>query len=488
MDGGMCKTAARRFATWTFLLFVLSVPLSGRDDVAIRNALSHPNLKDASVGVEVRSVKTGKILFARKSRTPLIPASNCKLVTVASALHHLGEDYTFLTRIYVRGTVLDGRLAGDLVLRGGGDPAISDRFREENPLAPLKELARAVSRSGVREVSGFIVLDDTLFDREYVAPGWPQDQLNHSYCAPCSGLSIMENLVWIEVRPGAGPGRDAASYLFPNNAPFEITGRVLTTARTNENIVHIDRPGTDGRIRISGRTYFGNSPSRFSVSVRRPTEYFGSLFMHALEEEGVDVEGGFILAPERPDYGSDAVRLLGEVSSDLRQVALVTNKMSVNHCAEQLFKLAGWKVAGKGTFASGEAAVRKMFSDLGIEDMDPFHMEDGSGLSRNNSMSAHTLVSLLCALYTSPVRDTFLRTLPISGMDGSLEERLAEDPFRSRVRAKTGWIREVSALSGYVQSLSGDIFAFSILINGYKGRNVVMKSIQDDICRILVEG
>lgn len=488
MDIGMSKAAARRFAFLGLLLFALSPSLIGLEDAAIRNALSHPNLKDALVGVEVRSVKTGKIHFDRDSRTPLTPASNCKLVTVASALHHLGEDYTFRTRIYVRGTVEEGRLEGDLVLRGGGDPAISDRFREENPLAPLEELARIVSQSGVREVSGFLVLDDTLFDREYVAPGWPQDQLNQSYCAPCSGLSIMENLVWIEVRPGAGPGRDAASCLFPANAPFKMTGRVLTTARKNENIVHIDRPDRDGRIRISGRTYFGNSPFRFSVSVRNPPEYFGSLFLHALEKEGVDIEGGFILAPERPDYGSDALRPLGEVSSDLRQVALVTNKMSVNHCAEQLFKLAGWKVAGKGTFASGEAAVRKMFGDLGIEDMDPLHMEDGSGLSRNNSISAHTMVSLLCALYASPVRDTFLRTLPISGMDGSLEKRLTEEPFRSRVRAKTGWIREVSALSGYVQSLSGDIFAFSILFNGYKGRNAVMKSIQDDICRIIIEG
>jgi PBP4 family serine-type D-alanyl-D-alanine carboxypeptidase len=166
----------------------------------------------------------------------------------------------------------------------------------------------------------------------------------------------------------------------------------------------------------------------------------------------------------------------------------VTNKLSQNHCADQLFKLTGWKVGKKGTFATGEMAARTLFEDLRIQDIDPFQMVDGSGLSRGNCFSAHTLVSMLSGVYQAAFRDIFIRSLPIAGVDGSLENRLTDEPYRSRVRGKTGWIREVSALSGYVQALTGEVFAFSILFNGYRGRNATMKSIQDRICRIIVEG
>jgi len=145
----------------------------------------------------------------------------------------------------------------------------------------------------------------------------------------------------------------------------------------------------------------------------------------------------------KPDYKGENSTKIGSFSSNLVDIVNVINKSSHNHCADQIFKHTGWKMTGKGTFITGEAASRKMFSGLGLNDIDGFKMADGSGLSRNNRFSAHTIASLLTAIYNSSIRDSFIRSLPISGMDGSLKKRLTKEPYKSMVRAKTGWISEV---------------------------------------------
>jgi D-alanyl-D-alanine carboxypeptidase/D-alanyl-D-alanine-endopeptidase (penicillin-binding protein 4) len=487
------KISKRLTIRWVRLCLLLLLPSIANPALALDRgkleaALRHPNLEGARVGIEIRNLATEETVFSRNAHAPLILASNTKLVTTAAALHHLGEDYAFQTRLYARGEVRDGMLDGDLLLRGGGDPTFSERVYQENPLAPLDTLAASAAEAGIRRVKGALLLDDTIFDREFTAPGWPADQLNRTYCAPVSGLSVLENLVWLETRPAASAGSPALLTLFPADAPFTLSGRILTTSNRKDHLIHIGRPRSDGRIDVSGRVYTGNPSSRYAVAVRFPTRYFGALFMGALKRAGVIVEGEVRCTERAPDYEAPGVTLLEELDSGLVPAIQVTNKDSVNHYAEQIFKLTGWKVAGKGTFAAGETAVRQFFLDRGITEIDPIRMADGSGLSRGNRFSAHTLVALLDAMYDSPFRDAYLRSLPIAGVDGTLERRMTEEPYRMRVRAKTGWINAVSALSGYAQSLGGDVYAFSILFNDYKGGNSTMKGVQDRICRVLVDG
>ncbi|MHC4942445.1 MAG: D-alanyl-D-alanine carboxypeptidase/D-alanyl-D-alanine endopeptidase [Planctomycetota bacterium] len=477
-----------RILSGLIVLWLLSLASAwSLDRNAVDKALAHPNLRGASIGVEIYSITRNKVVYSRGADIALIPASNNKLLTTASALHHLGSEFRFSTRVYATGPISEGALQGDLVVRGGGDPCMCERFNSENPLESLERLANGVAAAGIRQVTGELLLDDTLFDREYVAPGWPQDQLNFHYCAPVAGFSILENLVRLEVVPAAQAGRPALMRLIPEDAPFSIQGEIMTTGKKGENLIHIPRPQENGVIKISGRTYSGNPASTYIAAVRFPVHYFGSLFAAALDRAGVTGVRDFRLVQTEPDYEQEGWTLLHELDSDFLQVIIITNKESHNHFAEQLFKLTGHEVAGKGTFRTGEFAARQFFEDCGIEVDDSFVMKDGSGLARGNHISAHILTALLKAMYRSPHRDTYIRSLPIAGMDGSMEHRLTGHPYRSRVRGKTGWIREVSALSGYAQSLSGEVFAFSILFNGYKGRNAEMKSVQDAICRVMVD-
>jgi len=485
------KMSTKKFINCVVWQLVLSITFAvsglSLDRTRIKNALSHQNLVNAEIGVEIRSIRDGAVIFSQGSRTPLIIASNNKVITTASALYNLGDEYKLETCLYAIGQVENKVLKGSLVVKGAGDPSLSKIFNEANPLKPLEDIAKALLNAGITRVEGALVIDDTVFDREFLPTGWPQDQLNCSYCAPVSGVSLMDNLVWLSITPANRIGVNAALSIFPVGAPFQIIGKISTTRKGSRNVININRPAVDNTIRVNGGSPLGAGNSKFSVTVRNPPDYFGAVFLKVLSRAGVHVEKGYTLAVKPPDYKGENSTKIGSFSSNLVDIVNVINKSSHNHCADQIFKHTGWKMTGKGTFITGEAASRKMFSGLGLNDIDGFKMADGSGLSRNNRFSAHTIASLLTAIYNSSIRDSFIRSLPISGMDGSLKKRLTKEPYKSMVRAKTGWISEVSALSGYARAKSGKVYSFSILFNGYKGNNSVMKSIQDEICRVIVD-
>jgi len=169
-------------------------------------------------------------------------------------------------------------------------------------------------------------------------------------------------------------------------------------------------------------------------------------------------------------------------------VIRVINKRSNNVMARTLFlTLGAARENAPGSVSKARKAVGDWLNESGLA-FPELVLDNGSGLSRETRISAESMGRLLGYAYASPNMPEFISSLSIAGVDGSLERRLMEEPYRYRVRGKTGWIREVSALSGYAQSLSGDVFAFSILFNNYRGMNVEMKAVQDSICRAVVDG
>jgi serine-type D-Ala-D-Ala carboxypeptidase/endopeptidase (penicillin-binding protein 4) len=469
------------------LLVTASIHAGEQDPAAeITRLLGHTNLRDAVVSVEIRSVGTGRTLFSLNAHEPLIVASNNKLVSTASALFHCGEDYSFETRLFSRGAVTKGRLAGDLIVKGGGDPCLCRRFFDKGPGEPVRNLVAGVKNAGIRVVSGDLVIDDTLFDREYTAPGWPTDQLSYYYCAPVSGLSLNENVLDVTVASASLPGAAARVTLSPRGGRYSVRGTIKTGGRKGKNAIHILRPDRQGVVAVRGETPLSGVPWKGRVSVDEPPLFFAAVFREMLRAEGIVLQGRIVLAEKPIRCTGTGCRQLAILRSPLREALIITNKESHNNFAEHLFKLAGSKVKGRGTFSSGSDAVHALFAGLGIDDADPFTIVDGSGLSRENRFSSHTIVSLLAGMYASPLRNLYVRSLPISGEDGSLKKRMTEKSSRRKVRAKTGWIRTVSALSGYIQAVNGEVFAFSILFNRYKGMNADMKKVQDNICRVVV--
>jgi len=478
-------------------------------DHEIRRILADEALAGATTGIRAITLEEGKILFSRGADLPLTPGSNMKLFSTAVALRRLGPDYRFATEVRGLGEIRDGVLQGDLVVVGGGDPLLSGRFHDGRTTAPLEALALQVREAGVRRVGGALVLDARFFDRETLHPSWPDNQLHMWYCAPISGLALNDNCVDFLVGPGSRVGAPGVIEFSPRCDGLEIENEVRT-APGGKLIVDIRWGATPGSFRVIGSIPAGSPAYTTSVPVREPVLYFGRVFREILASLGIEVDGETVvreaggLDPRglaEPEGGGGDIpggedgrggakgRRLARIESTLVDAIALTNERSQNFCAEQILKTLGREIRGEGSFDAGRSVVREDLEALGIW-RDSLRMDDGSGLSRKNRGSARAFTDLLRHMYLKEPRaisEPFLLSLPVGGVRGSLGDRFDDDAYRGRVAAKTGYVKEASALSGFARTRSDRTVVFSILMNGFSKSNTEMKALQDRIVRLLID-
>ena len=452
---------------------------------AVEERVSPVEANGASVGIEVRSLDRGETLVSRRARILFSAASNTKIVTTAAAPTLLPPDFHFETPFSIRGDVKGGALHGDLLVSGGGDPCLSGRFFEGGASRAFAPVAKALKEAGIDRIEGDVVLDDRLFDGERVHPGWPRDQLSAAYCAKVSALPLNEGCVVATVTPGR-PGEAASIEISPLGCSFAMEGKVATVPGRGKTVVDLSFPGPD-RLRIRGEIAASSAPYKAEASVPDPLAFFGAVLASALRSGGVELAG-----PVRPvregEEPLEGARVLHVIRSPLLPAVVVIDKQSENFSAEHLMKLLGARFGGEGSWTGGVRAVRGFLGSSGIP-AEGFEMEDGSGLSRGNRFSPAFLVAVLESMWKGPRRDDFFRSLPSAGEPGTtLDDRLREEPYRRSVRAKTGYILRVSALSGYARTRAGETLAFSILVNDReRTANRVFKAMQDDVVRLLVD-
>lgn len=440
--------------------------------------LGDPALRGASISCRAIDCATGQVLYSYHAAEPLVPASNMKLATTAAALETLGADYRYETRL--------GTVGGDLVVIGAGDPNISGRFHGGNITAVFEGWARQLAARGITTIEGDLVADDTLFDRQFIHPTWPRDQLSHWYCAPVGALSLNDNCLDVTVKPGPAVGRSALVTAAPEGPYATLINRATTVAAGNPLIVSlVRRPGT-AVVTVQGSVPAGSAGYTGHVTIDHPSLFFATTLRAVLARHGVVVKGACRLADQPTDINRFA--LLATHTSTLAQTVEVTNTRSQNFYAESLLKLVGARSSrGQGTFDDGARAVERFLAGAGAGPAD-YAVADGSGLSRRNRLSAMHLTNLLRHMSGRPTGAIYRRSLATAGTTGGLSRRLAEAPYRGRVDAKTGTLSGVSALSGYVTTLDGRTVAFAILINDYRGPAAKARAIQDDVCRALVRG
>ncbi|HHT9120180.1 MAG TPA: D-alanyl-D-alanine carboxypeptidase/D-alanyl-D-alanine endopeptidase [Candidatus Hypogeohydataceae bacterium YC41] len=444
--------------------------------------LSNPSVQGALVGISVISLPDKTPLFAYNSKELFTLASNTKLFTTAAALDCLGSSYEFKTRLYLRGNVdQEGKLHGDIIIQGGGDPNISGRFNGGKVTAILDDWAEALLKSGIKEIEGDIVADDSFFDEQWVHPEWPKDQLLSWYCAPASALSINDNCVDIILHPGRD-GR-AKMELEPDSSYIKISNSCRVSDNIRKSHIHICRNPASGELYIRGEIPSAAKTLRYSVPVDKPPLFLVSAFQKVLERKGIKVSGQpRLLGSEKP---GQAWQLLTCTTSPMSQTVMVTNTRSQNFYAEQILKTLGAEMKGQGSFSAGLEVIREFMLKLGYEPWE-YQSADGSGLCRENRFSPEMITDLLAFMYQHKEKETFISSLPVSGITGSLRKRLREPSSAGKVRAKTGYISKVCALSGYVETRGGNTLAFSILVNDFKAVPANVKEFQDSVCRVLV--
>jgi len=458
------------FWGWLLCLVWYGSGFASSARMRLEELLAEQAWREAAVGVEVISVADGRRLYSHRAEELFIPASNMKLLTTAAALVRLGGGYTFRTEIYGDSPLAEGRLAGNIYIKGYGDPAL---VYEE-----LWKLARYLAGLGLREVTGDVVADESFFDKVRYGRGWPKRNKDRWYEAPVGALSFNFNTLEINVAPGTEVGQPPVVWLNPPLDSFVVVNQAQTAASGGRLEVEL----AEGRLLIRGSISRKARPKTFWRAVSQPAEYTAQAFAYYLKLAGIKLRGRV-----RRGMVPPSARLIHtHKSKPLALIVRGLNKFSNNFTAEQLLKTLGAEAYGPpGTADKGLRAVREFLRDIGVA-TERLVLVDGSGFSYDNRLSPRAIVQVLTYMYREfPVAAEYLASLSVAGVDGTLKRRMPE--IKGWVRAKTGRIRKAVALSGYLATRSRQVLAFSILVNNFTTSIEKIQQLQDRLCRILIE-
>lgn len=483
------------------VLLTLAADASRKPHVSLKKQietiLAAPDLARGFWGIEITSLKSGKVLYSLNADKLFTPASNTKLFTTAAALALIGPDYKFRTTVETNGS-LDkyGRLTGDLILVGRGDPNLSGRElpynihtqRDADPVRVLERLADELVQKGVKYVDGDIVADDSYFAFERYGEGWTQDDLVWPDGAPVSALTVNDNVIFINILPGAHAGDRAFVSVNPFAQYYTIDNRLMTTPAGTGRKIYINREPGSTTLTLWGTMPMDDPGANEGLAIEDPAEFAATLFKHLLAVRGIAVYGKqrthhtelaslstFTTVVVASSRGGDEHSLtsptgplvLGEYqSAPLSQDIQVINKVSQNLHAEILLRLLGREKGTGGTVQAGLEVLHGFLNNAGVAS-DEYSFFDGSGLSRQNLVTPHAVVELLRYASSQPWGTEFRDSLPTAGFDGSLAERMKDLDTSAHVYGKTGSLGGVKTLSGYATTAKGEPIAFSILTNNF---------------------
>jgi len=477
---------------------------AGSLDGSIAQLLEGRDLRGARFAVCVIDADTGEVLAALGADEPMIPASNMKLLTTSAALDVLGKDFVFRTELGVTDPVDTGG-AADLIIKGDGDPALGDPvlLAEYGMTAQglLDQWVLAVKEAGVTSVRQLIV-DDGVFDRPGVHPSWPIGQLNQHYCAQVAGINFHDNCLHVLPSPGTTRGAGPAISLYPQS-PFLKTYNNATTGKSDS--FWVDRKAGTNEL-----TFRGTVKNKFYTPVRvtlnDPPIYLAQLLSVRLAQEGIEVAEITRPSTETQEQPPPPTHTIYRSQTLLSAVLKRTNRDSQNLFAEALLKRMGFALTGSpGNWENGPAAVRHALSKRMGTHASGAIIVDGSGLSRDNQVTARVLAELLYSMHNDPeLSETFKASLSYVGKagdgkrqgDGTLSKRFRKLPKGRWVYGKSGYIRSVSSLSGYLVITDPDdaskavrTLAFSFLFNGFAPpiSNRDLKVLQDQMVVLIDE-
>ncbi|HEX6369652.1 MAG TPA: D-alanyl-D-alanine carboxypeptidase/D-alanyl-D-alanine-endopeptidase [Longimicrobium sp.] len=415
-------------------------------------------------GVLVRSLESGETLYARNAGRMFVPASNMKIVTAAGALEALGPEYRYATRVAAAGPVRDGVLHGDLVVIGGGDPTISDRFHGEVRTV-FRAWADSLRAHGVRRITGAVIGNDDVFDDVALGRGWAWDDVEDSYSAEVGGLQLNEGFVTVRVAPAPGQRAAAVTTLPASDEWVPVLGSVWMAPADSAPRVRVRRADSLSAVTVSG-TLPPDTVIEAEVSVRNNTRYFASALRQALLEAGIGVGGPSLDGDDDPARGrpESSTVLFTHTSPPMREILAAFLKPSQNQIGEILLKTLGRELRGLGSAGAGIAAIDSMAVAWGLPRR-LLAQADGSGLSRYNLVAPEFLAALLEREARSPHFAVFYPALPIAARDGTLASRMRGTPAEANVHAKTGTLSGVRSLSGYFTTAAGERMVFSMMVN-----------------------
>lgn len=447
-----------------FLILVFSIPsayaqgLKQKIENAYKTFESDPQLKYASSSLSVLNAETGDVIYSTNGNTGLASASTLKTITSASAYHILGKDFTWETTLGYSGSIsANGTLNGDIIITGGGDPALgSDRYDQSRSELILKKWADALQRTGIKDISGQIIADDSLFGTETMPGGWTWQDMGNYYGAGLSSLTWRENQFDMYFKPGRVGEPAELLKTDPEMSYLKIVNEVKTGAPgTGDNVYAYSAPFSTV-VYLRG-TYGVDLKKAISASVPDPAYDLAYRLQNKLRQSNIQVTNGIVtareLAANRKPLLPQTKIISIHTSPPLHEIVYWFNQKSINLFGEHLIKTIAWKEGKEITINQGTELVKKFWVNRIALDPNAINIYDGSGLSPANRVTTMAMAQVLQSLKKESWFDSYYNSLP----------------QYNNMKMKSGSISDVIAYTGFHTSSTGIPVVFSFIINNYNG-------------------
>ncbi len=453
-----------------FLILVFSISsayaqgLKQKIENAYKTFESDPQMKYASSSLSVLNAETGDVVFSANGNIGLASASTLKTITSATAYHILGKDFTWETTLGYSGSIsANGTLNGDIIITGGGDPALgSDRYDQSRSELILKKWADALQRTGIKDISGQIIADDSLFGTETMPGGWTWQDMGNYYGAGLSSLTWRENQFDMYFKPGRVGEPAELLKTDPEMSYLKIVNEVKTGAPgTGDNVYAYSAPFSTV-VYLRG-TYGVDLRKAISASVPDPAYDLAYRLQNKLRQSDIQVKNGVVtareLAANRKPLLPQTKIISVHTSPPLHEIVYWFNQKSINLFGEHLIKTIAWKEGKEITINQGTELVKKFWVNRISVDPNAMNIYDGSGLSPANRITTMAMAQVLQSLKKESWFDSYYNSLP----------------QYNNMRMKSGTISDVIAYTGYHTSASGTSMVFSFIINNYNGSSSAIR-------------
>ena len=455
------------------VVLVLCISSFAKADLAKRvdGIISRSLQQKVRFSIHIIKADSGGTVYNHDAGDLIIPASNMKIITTAAALKHLGPDYEYKTKV--------GLCDDTLVVIGSGDPLLGDektdaKYGRERDWI-FKDIAVALKRKGVATIKD-IVVDSSVFDDQRVHPSWSKKELNKWYACEVSGLNFNDNCVGISTKNNGGR---VAVFIEPPTSFLRYVNKVVPISN-GTSAVGTYRNKEPNMIVIYGKCKDRVGP--FDVAIERPAAFFGFLLYEHLTKAGIKTKGHLI---EKILEDHSNFKLLTQYVTPLTDCLVRCNKNSLGLAAEALFKTiaANNNPDGKnGSWDRGRELISEFLLGLGIDESQ-FYIDDGSGLSRQNELSAQAITKVLLNIYNSRNWELYKDSLAVGGVDGTISRYFKEEKYKGKISGKTGYINKVKTFSGLCTTEQGD-YIFSILANNTNGQT---RGVINDIAKAIFD-
>lgn len=428
----------------------------------------------ASIGVQVKSMKQGDILYSHRESDLLSPASTLKVLTAEAALIYLGPDYKFQTKLLTNASsTTNGVINGDVYLVHSGDPSLT--------YEDLTDLMAALKAQHIQGINGNVYVDNSAYDQDNTGPGWLSKDKGYCYGAPINASIINHNCISIAVAPAKIDGNHAIVIQNPRHFYAGINNSAITRSARSRSCRLSLSSSNDNIITINGCMPKGHYARGSSFVVNDIVKYDETLLRTAFKQYGIVITGIVDAKAAPPNLST----LATHESKPLHTLINEMLKKSDNIIAGSLFKKLGELYFNQpGSWANGSSAVKQILAQKAAVNTSHMRPLDGSGLSRNNQVTAAQMMQVLdYAFHNYSTNYEFISALPIAGVDGTLKQRLKN--IHGKVRAKTGTMSDIVSLAGYAVSKDHEPIAFVIIINGHNGNIWKYREIEDRIVTAL---